>query len=98
LPPGKWRGVKRCFPPLKGSPVVNGDNLELYADIIMNGYDARAEYGVMAAVGTNMYFTENDVAALINYERTSWGNFGKKVTPEEIKKIMDFVKIKASGK
>ena len=91
-------GLKGAFPPLKGSPIVNGDNLELYVDIIMNGYDARAEYGVMAAVGTNMNFTENDVAALINYERTSWGNAGKKVTPEEIKKIMDFVKIKASGK
>ena len=36
------------------------------------------------------------MAALINYERTSWGNNGKKVTPEEIKKIMDFVKLKAA--
>ena len=91
-------GLKGAFPPLKGSPVVNGTDLELYVDIIMNGYDARPEYGVMAAVGTNMSFTENDVAAIINYERTSWGNTGKKVTPEEIKKIMDFVKIKASAK
>ena len=91
-------GLKGAFPPLKGSPIVNGEDLELYVDIIMNGYDARAEYGVMAAVGTNMNFTENDVAAIINYERTSWGNTGKKVTPEEIKKIMDFVKIKASAK
>ncbi len=91
-------GLKGAFPPLKGSPVVNGTDLELYVDIIMNGYDARAEYGVMAAVGTNMSFTENDVAAIINYERTSWGNTGKTVTPAEIKKIMDFVKIKASAK
>jgi cytochrome c oxidase cbb3-type subunit II len=90
-------GLKGAFPPLKGSKVVNDDNLELYVDIIMNGYDARSDYGVMAAVGTNMNFTEFDVAAIINYERTSWGNSGKKVTPEEIKKIMDFVKIKASA-
>ena len=91
-------GLKGAFPPLKGSPIVIGDNLELYVDIIMNGYDPRPEYGVMAAVGTNMNFTENEVAAIINYERTSWGNAGKKVTPEEIKKIMDFVKIKAAAK
>ncbi len=91
-------GSKGAFPPLKGSSIVTGENLELYVDIIMNGYDARPEYGAMAAVGTNMSFTENDVAAIINYERTSWGNSGKKVTPEEIKKIMDFVKIKASAK
>lgn len=90
-------GLKGAFPPLKGSPVVTGENLELYVDIIMNGYDARPEYGVMAAVGTNMNFTEKEVTAIINYERSSWGNTGKKVTEEEIKKIMDFVKIKASA-
>ncbi len=91
-------GLAGAFPPLKGSAVVTGDNLELYVDIIMNGYDARAEYGVMAAVGTNMDFNESQVAAIINYERTSWGNAGKQVTPEEIKKIMDFIKIKAGSK
>ena len=91
-------GLKGAYPPLKGSPVVNGEDLELYVDIIMNGYDPRPEYAAMAAVGTNMNFTENEVAAIINYERSSWGNTGKKVTPEEIKKIMDFVKIKATSK
>lgn len=91
-------GMKGSFPPLKGSSIVDGDNLELYVDIIMNGYDARPEYGVMAGVGTNMEFNEHQVAAIINYERSSWGNKGKQVTPEEIKKIMDFVKLKASGK
>jgi cytochrome c oxidase cbb3-type subunit II len=90
-------GLKGAFPPIKGSPIVNGEDLELYVDIIMNGYDARAEYGVMAAVGTNMNFNEQQVAAIINYERSSWGNMAKKVSPEEIKKIMDFVKIKASA-
>lgn len=89
-------GLPGAFPPLKGSPVVLGDDLEKYIDIIMNGYDARAEFGVMPAVGTNMQFTENEVSALINYERSSWGNNGKRVTPEEVKKIIDFVKLKAS--
>lgn len=87
-------GLPGAFPPLKGSPVVTGDNLELYVDIIMHGYDARAEYGVMPPVGTNANFTENEVAAIMNYERTSWGNNAKQVTPEEIKKILDIVKLK----
>lgn len=89
-------GLAGAFPPLKGSAIVTGDDLEKYVDIIMNGYDARAEYGVMAAVGTNMEWTEHEVAAVINYERTSWGNNGEKVTPEEIKKIMEFVKLKVA--
>lgn len=91
-------GLKGAYPPLKGSPIVASEDLELYVDIIMNGYDARPEYAAMAGVGTNMNFTQNEIAAIINYERSSWGNASKKVTPEEIKKIMDFVKIKASSK
>ncbi len=90
-------GLPGAFPPLKGSRVVISDNLEMYVDIIMNGYDARPEYGVMSAVGTTMEWTEHEVAAVINYERTAWGNAGKKVTPEEVKKIMDFIKIKAAN-
>ncbi|HET9054617.1 MAG TPA: cytochrome c, partial [Cyclobacteriaceae bacterium] len=87
-------GLAGAFPPLKGSSIVTGDNLELYVDIIMNGYDARPEYGVMAPIGANLGWTEHEVAAIINYERTSWGNEGKQVTPEEIKKIMEFVNLK----
>lgn len=89
-------GLPGAFPPLKGSPVVTGDDLEKYVDIIMNGYDAREEYGVMPPVGTNMNFTENEVAAIINHERTSWGNQGKKVAPEDVKKIIDLLKLKTS--
>jgi len=91
-------GLKGAFPPLKGSPVVNGENLELYVDIIMNGYNPREEYAVMAAVGTIANFTPEDVTAIMNHERTSWGNNSKKVTVEEIKKIMSFVKIKTASK
>ncbi len=89
-------GLKGAFPPLKGSPVVAGDNLELYVDIIMNGYDPRPEYGAMPAIGTAMEFDENKVSSIINYERAAWGNAAKKTTPEEIKKIMDFIKSKTA--
>lgn len=91
-------GLPGAFPSLKNSPIVNSNDLELYVDIIMNGYDARAEYGVMAGVGTNMEFTEAEVAAIINYERSSWGNKGQQVTPGEVKKIMDFIKLKTDAK
>jgi cytochrome c oxidase cbb3-type subunit 2 len=87
-------GLAGAFPSLKDSKVVIGDNLQLYVDIIMNGYDANDAYGVMPSVGKNMKFNEKQVAAIINYERTSWGNKGKKVSAEEVKKIMDSIKDK----
>src|SRR5690606_22147637 len=82
------KGLPGAFPPLANSPVVTGDDLSLYVDIIMNGYDARPEYGAMPGVGTMMGFTAADVAAIINHERTSWGNKGKEVTAEEVQDIL----------
>jgi len=86
-------GLKGAFPPLKGSPVVVGDDLELYVSIIMLGYDARADYAVMNAVGTDNKLTPEDVTAIINHEKSSWGNDAKAVTLEDVKKIMDFIAI-----
>jgi cytochrome c oxidase cbb3-type subunit 2 len=89
-------GLKGAFPSLKGSPVVLGDDLELYVKIIMLGYDARPEYAVMNAVGTNNELTAADVTAIVNHEKTSWGNDAKTVTQEEVQKIMEFIKVTAA--
>ena len=86
-------GLKSAFPSLKGSPIVLGDDLELFVNIIMLGYDARPEYAVMNAVGLDNNLTPEEVTAIINHEKTSWGNNAKTVTPEEVKKIMDFIKL-----
>ena len=90
-------GLKGAFPSLKGSPIVLGDDLELFVNIIMLGYDARPEYAVMNAVGLDNNLTPEEVTAIINHEKTSWGNNAKTVTPEEVKKIMDFIKLTSNN-
>ena len=85
-------GLKGAFPPIKGSPIVLGDDLDLFVTIIMKGYDARAEYAVMNAVGTDNNLTAEEVTAIINHERSSWGNDAKPVSLEEVKKIMESIK------
>lgn len=84
-------GLAGAFPPLKDSKIVLGEDLELYVDIIMNGYDARAEYAAMTAVGTANKLSAAEVAAIINHERTSWGNEGETVSTEEIEKLIKIV-------
>jgi cytochrome c oxidase cbb3-type subunit 2 len=87
-------GLPGAFPSLKSSAIVLDENPERMVDIIMNGYDAQPNYGVMPAVGTNANLTPEEVTAIMNHEKTSWGNDARKVTPDEIKKIMEFVKLK----
>jgi cytochrome c oxidase cbb3-type subunit 2 len=85
-------GLKGAFPPLKGSPIVNDDNPETLVNIIMEGYDPRPEYATMPAVGTNNNLKPEEIAAIINHERSSWGNNARKISVEEVKKLMDFIK------
>ncbi|WP_206684089.1 cbb3-type cytochrome c oxidase subunit II [Pontibacter beigongshangensis] len=85
-------GLKGAFPPLKGSQIVLDDNPEVLIDVVMNGYDARPEFASMPAIGTNMKLSAAEVAAIINHERTSWGNSARKVPVDEVQKIMDFLK------
>ena len=87
-------GLPGAFPPLKGSKIVLDDDSHIMVDIIMNGYNGRASegYGPMAAVGTLAGLTAAEVSAIMNHEKTSWGNNAKEISPEEVQKIIDSLK------
>ena len=87
-------GLPGAFPPLKGSKIVLDDNPEMMVNIIMNGYSGRQSegFGPMPAIGTTNNLSAEEISAIMNHERASWGNNSRKVTPDEIKKLMDAVK------
>ena len=87
-------GLPGAFPPLKGSKIVLDDNPEMMVNIIMNGYSGRQSegFGPMPAIGTTNNLSAEEISAIMNHERTTWGNNSRKVTPDEIKKLMDAVK------
>jgi cytochrome c oxidase cbb3-type subunit 2 len=91
-------GLKGAFPPLKGSKIVLDDDPQIMVEVIMNGYNAREDVGVMPAVGTNNKLTPAQVAAIMNHEKSSWGNNARKVSVEEVKKIIDFIATQSSAK
>lgn len=82
-------GLSGAFPPLAGSAIVNDDDPETLIRIIMQGYDARPEYGVMAGFGEVL--SDEEITAIANHERSSWGNKAGNVTLEEVKEIRAFV-------
>lgn len=86
-------GVPGAFPPLKGDPVVQGNNVELHVTIIMKGYNGLAPaYGEMPAVGTTANLKAEEIAAIINHEKGSWGNNAPKVTVKQVQEIMNKIK------
>ena len=89
-------GIKGAFPSLKGSKVVLDDNPELQADVIMNGYTGRISEGfsAMPPVGTNNNLTPEEVTAIMNHERSSWGNNAKKADAAAIAKFIQDLKDK----
>ena len=71
-------GIPGAFKPLVGSPITTGP-IDGHIDTVMNGVAGTA----MAPFG--MQLTDVDIAAVITYERNSWGNqIGDSVQPSTI--------------
>jgi cytochrome c oxidase cbb3-type subunit II len=83
------KGLPGAFPPLAGSSIVNDANYELLVKIILQGYDARSEFGQMPAFASQL--TDDQIAAIANHERSSWGNNAAKISAEDVKKIREMV-------
>ncbi|TVO55980.1 cytochrome c oxidase subunit II [Denitromonas halophila] len=72
------KGMPPAFPPLDGSPIVQGDKAE-QIKVVMQGRDGTA----MAAFGKQLSAT--DLAAVITYTRNAWSNqTGEAIQPAEI--------------
>lgn len=82
-------GLAGAFPPLAGSQIVMDKDPKLMIQIILQGYDARSEYAVMAPFADQL--TDEEIAAIATHERTSWGNNASEVTAEDVKKIREYV-------
>lgn len=84
-------GLPGAFPPLKGSKIVLDKNPETLIDIVMNGYDAREEFAKMPAIGKQNKLSAAEIAAIINHERTQWGNDARRIPVSEVEDIISFL-------
>jgi cytochrome c oxidase cbb3-type subunit 2 len=83
------RGIKGAFPSLVGSKIVTDENFETLVKIILQGYDARSEYGAMPPFMNQL--SDEEIAAIATHERASWGNNASKISPEEVQKIRELI-------
>jgi len=83
-------GLPGVFPPLKGDPIVNLGDGTNQIKIVLFGLKGKEIGGVkyMAVMPSHAtIMTDEQIADVINYERSSWGNHSSLVTPEQVKKV-----------
>jgi cytochrome c oxidase cbb3-type subunit 2 len=82
-------GLQGAFPPLAGSPIVNDKNPDFMVRVILQGYDARSEFGQMPGFASQL--SDEEISAIANHERSSWGNKAPTVSEEDVRKIRESV-------
>lgn len=84
-------GLPGAFPPLVGSPVVLNEDPSEIVSIIMRGYDARVRegYGVMPPIGTMNNISPEELQAIVNHIRSSWGNDASPATSDQIQAALN---------
>lgn len=80
-------GLAGAFPPLKNNAVVNDANPGAHIHTVLFGLEGVPVDGVkyesaMPPFGTVL--NDADIAAIVNYERSSWGNHGNLVTAQDV--------------
>lgn len=84
------KGVPGTFPPLAGDPVVNATDPAEHIATMLRGLSGKAIDGQKYDVEMPPFadrLSDQQIADIINHERTSWGNHGALVTPAEITKL-----------
>ncbi len=84
------QGVQGVFPAMAGDPVVTAEDATDHIRVVLYGLQGKTiagtEYqGIMQPFGESL--SDEEVAAVINHERTSWGNDAPTVTPEDVAKV-----------
>lgn len=80
-------GMPGVFPPLAGSEYTNTDP-DRHIRIVLGGRSGAITVQGNTYNGTMPSFNQlsnDDIAAIVTYERTSWGNHGGAVTPDQVK-------------
>jgi mono/diheme cytochrome c family protein len=81
-------GVPATFPALAGDAVVNGSDADAHVKIVLHGLSGKTIGGTHYAAQMPSFerLSDAEIAAVVDHERTSWGDHGPTVTPEEVRK------------
>lgn len=80
-------GLPGAFPPLKGNAAVNHADATTHIHVVLHGLQGRNVGGIVYPSAMPPFadtLDDADIANIINYERSSWGNHGKPVSAAQV--------------
>ena len=81
------QGLPGVFPPLKGSAAVTSSDPTEHIRTVLRGLTGKTIGGLTYATAMPAFadqLTDEEVAAVLSYERNSWGNQAPPVKPEDV--------------
>jgi mono/diheme cytochrome c family protein len=84
------QGLAGAFPPLAGSEYATANKAAVPIQVVLHGLQGPitvkgAQYnGVMPAYGTGIEMSDDEVAAVLTYVRTAWGNKASAITAQQV--------------
>jgi mono/diheme cytochrome c family protein len=81
-------GVLGAFPPLVGDPVVTASDPKQHITTVLHGLSGKMIGGKVYASQMPPFaqLSDDEIAAIVDHERTSWGNNAPIITPDEVKR------------
>jgi mono/diheme cytochrome c family protein len=83
-------GIPHAYPALAGSTAVNLETAVNLVQIVLNGSFAPATSGNPRPFGMPPFavsLSDHDIAAVLSYIRSSWGNRAGEVTPQDVDRL-----------
>ena len=89
------RGVQHFFPPLAGNVSIQSNDPSSFIHVVLTGSKSAVTAGAPKAFGMPTYASLNDqeLAEIITFVRTRWGNRGDAVTAEQVHKMRETLEL-----
>ncbi|MDD5242273.1 MAG: cytochrome c [Sulfuricella sp.] len=84
------KGLPGVFPPLAGNPAVTDADPTTHIKVVLNGMQGKTIGGANYTTPMPPWadqLSDAQIAAVINHERSSWGNNAPKVTAKDVAKL-----------
>lgn len=84
------QGLQNVFPPLVNTNTITSNDPTEHIEIVLFGLEGKKINGIQYSTPMPAWkdqLTDEEVASVINHERTSWGNNAKLITADDVKKV-----------